>query len=261
MKTKIFILIALATLSFQFSTFNCFSQTKQTLADTNIIFYDYIPDVVLYGSISQNDSLRIDLNQDGVLDFRFYYTTFPSPMYPFVGSLNSNVNSYLFSLTNTDSLNNPSINWHTGSDFWNPLDYPDVYWGIRITNGSNNYYGWIHALGGGTKAYTMTIDKYAFCKIPNYPFHVGQTTVSTGVPIIENPDSTNVYLSNTSIIVQSGKRIKNVTVTSANGVVVALQNNINSYSASISTAGIAHGTYIVQVQFNDLSVYTKQIVI
>ena len=108
----------------------------------------------------------------------------------------------------------------------------------------------------------MTIDKFAFCKIPNYPFHKGQTTISTGIQNTNTPDSTAVYIGNSgNVIIESGKLIKYITLTSATGIIVTSQNNINSYTANISTAGIAHGTYIVQVQFADLSTYTKQIVL
>jgi len=137
---------------------------------------------------------------------------------------------------------------------------------IRLHLGAEYYYGWIHALAGYTTETnprkTITIDKYAFCKIPNYPLHLGQTEIITGISPINTPDSTSVYLTNSgnNLNVTSGKTIKNVTLTSANGVVVASQYNINGVSANLNIANIAHGAYIVQVTFNDLSSFAKQIV-
>ena len=70
MKTKFLLIITLIL-----TTFSLKSQMMQTLNDTDIIFYDYYPDVLLYGSTqtNQHDSLRIDINQDGTPDFKFYY--------------------------------------------------------------------------------------------------------------------------------------------------------------------------------------------
>ena len=231
------------------------AQTLQTLNDTNVIFHDYVPDVVLS---TPSDTLKIDINQDGLLDIQFYFHYYPFTS-PYFKTLNSNCKYASFPPTHDDSLTSSTLYWWSGDDEWtvSPGDYR---LGIKILDGTNNYYGWIHILKT-INPNTMTIDKYAFCKIANYPFLYGQTTISTNMPNINITDSTNVYLGNSgNVIVESGKLIKSLTLTSTTGVVVASQNNINSYSANISTAGIVHGTYIVQVQFTDLSIYTKQIV-
>jgi len=254
MKTRILIITIIALMSFSLK-----SQTFQTLTDTNVIFYDYIPDVVVTNPLI--DTLKIDMNQDGILDIQFYLHYY-SPGGAYVKTLTVNCNRAFFMTSNTnDSLTSSLLNWGSGDAVWTSFSNYQNRLGVRITDGVNYYYGWIHVTYSvGPQA--MTIDKYAFCKIANYPFLYGQTTINTGIHTINSPDSTNVYLGQgNSVMVESGKLIKNVTVTSATGVVVASQNNVNSYSANISTAGIAHGTYIVQVQFTDLTVFTKQIVI
>ena len=252
MKTKILILSILTVLSF--------SLMSQTLNDTNIIFVDFDPDIVLIGNINVRDSLRIDINQDGILDFKFYYQPYSGGLYPYVGSMNNNCRYNHFNVANNDSLNDPSIIWLLGNNFWG---FSDVMWGIKIISGSDDYYGWIHAICGSSNAFLMTIDKHAFCKIPNYPFHLGQTTLTSVSQNFYIPDSITVHLENSgnTVIVQSGKIIKRVILTSINGIEVATQSNINSYSTRINVTGIARGAYIVQVQFKDLTISTKQIVL
>jgi hypothetical protein len=247
---KIIFIITLTLISFLL---------KSQTIDTNVIFHDYIPDIVL--SNPQTDTLNIDINQDGLLDLRFYiYSMSPAPE-PFVKTLNGNCQISFFSHSTTDTLTSSLIHWGSGNYQWTYFNTYDRI-GVKITNNTYIYYGWVKAtVSGGYGSRIITIDKYAFCKIANYPFLYGQTSTITNVPIINMEDSTNVYVINNSVIIQSGKVIKNVTLTSIIGSVVASQNNVNSTSANISTAGLANGTYIVQVQFVDNSIFTKQIVI
>ena len=233
------------------------SQVLGTLTDTNVVYYDYIPDIVV--SNPQTDTLKIDINQDGILDVQFYLHYYPATNC-YIKTLNSNCKIAFWGITNNNDTIPSLLYWLSGDKYWYYNDYQSRL-AIRITDGVNYYYGWVH-VSYSNPPQALTIDKYAFCKIANYPFLYGQTTISTGIHTINSTDSTNVYLTQgNSVIIESGKLIKNVKVTSTTGAVVALQNNVNSNNATINTAGIAHGTYIVQVQFTDLSVYTKQIVL
>ncbi|MEI6851482.1 MAG: T9SS type A sorting domain-containing protein [Bacteroidota bacterium] len=257
MKTKLFLITTFVLL-----TFFAKSQSLQLTSDTNVIFHDFIPDTSLFCNLIQHDSLRIDINQDGVMDFKIFYGPF-SDCYPYVGCLNSNTRFYYFNDNDLDSLNNPSIPWIAGVNFWTPTQNQGVKFGVKIISGGKNYYGWIRAMGGpNISGVPLIVDKYAFCKIPNYPFHLGQTEIVTNVSPVIAPDNTNIYVANSgnNLVIHSGKIIKNVTLTSLNGVVVLFVDYINSNESSLSISGIAHGTYIVQVQFSDLSIYTKQIV-
>jgi hypothetical protein len=247
---KIIFIITLTLMSFLL---------KSQTIDTNVIFHDYIPDVVL--SNPQTDTLNIDINQNGLLDLRFYLRWYPSQD-PRVKTLNSNIHISFIIPTHNDSLTSSSLFWLIGDYLVRLSSIYGDHIGVKISNGSNDYYGWVHAIVSGSYPYEIiTIDKYAFCKIANYPFLYGQTSTITNVPVINEQDSTNVYVINNSVIIQSGKVIKNVTLTSIAGSLVASQNNVNSTSAYISTSGLAHGTYIVQVLFVDNSIFTKQIVI
>ena len=221
--------------------------------DTNLIFYDYNPDILL---ANDTDKLSIDVNQDGILDYIFYCLNYSGGPDPYFRNLDTNCSFSAFTVDSNDSLDMPSIIWHTGNWFW----YDDIIFGLKFMLGNNIYYGWIQATTIGSPI-RISVDKYAFCKIPNYPFQVGQTEIITSIASQESNDSTVVYVSDSGsgVVVQSSKTITNVSLTNIQGVVVSSQSYINSGNATISTAGFAHGTYIVQVKFSDGGVFTKQI--
>ena len=228
---------------------------QQLLNDTNVIFFNYNPDVLL----SEFDSLSIDINQDGIVDVIFHIKNTPPDLIAFI-LLKNNWQVSFMPPNSSDSLST-LVYWWSGDRAWWDSDYDRL--GIKITIGSDIYYGWIHANISTTYPTTITIDKYAFCKIANYEFLWGQTEIITSIASQESNDSTVVYVSDSGsgVVVQSSKTITNVSLTNIQGVVVSSQSYINSGNATISTAGFAHGTYIVQVKFSDGGVYTKQVVL
>jgi hypothetical protein len=255
MKTKLFLMAVIISLSFTVK-----SQSHVIQNDSIFFVFDFIPDTILeYNTATgYNESLSIDLNQDGIYDFNFYYLVKSGGYEDRYHNLTADCRYHMYHITDTIALNNPSIVWNSGSTFWLALDTLSVYFGIKIIDGSNNYYGWIKAriqLG------RMIIDKYAFCKIPNYPLHLGQTEI-VGIQEINAPEITHIYLANSgnTVIVYSGKTIKKVSVFNATGSLVASQQNVNATTANVSMAGLAHGTYLVQVVFGDMSSYARQVV-
>jgi hypothetical protein len=264
MKTKLFLLI----LSISLSIHGKAQPSLITTCDSNFLIHDYVPDTILYGVTglyNHGDFLSIDINDDGILDFKYYYVFTSGGLYRYIGNLNTNCSYSHFSTTDTISLVNPTIFWYSGALYWSYLDFKDRIFALRLQIGSDYYYGWIHAMAGytdevPTSRATITVDKYAFCKIPNYPLHLGQTEI-VGIQENSTPDSTHMYLANSgnTLIVNSGKTIKNVTVFNATGSLVASQQNINASTANVSMAGLAHGTYLVQVVFGDMSSYARQV--
>lgn len=234
------------------------SQNREILTDTNVIFHDYIPDVIV--TDPYNDTLKIDINQDGILDFQFCINYYPAPI-PYLLVLNVNCKiGFFMNSNNSDSLLNPLIYWCSGNCYWDYDDYQNKL-GVRLTVGADYYYGWV-AVTYTRQPPKYVIDSYAFCKIPNYPFLYGQTEISTGTPKNNISDNIKIFTSasGSSLMVESEKQIKSVTITNTNGVIVVDQKNIKSNNAEIGVAGLAHGTYIVKVQFADSKIYTQQIV-
>lgn len=253
MKKQIFITLAIILMSLTLK-----SQQLQILNDTNVIFYDFVPDTSI--SFDTNNTLNLDINHDNIFDLQFNFVNNSSYLNAYIRVMNSNcMLSFLYTAMNNDTLTNNLIVWRSGNNFWNSYDCPEKI-GIRFTNGNTYYYGWIRAY---INAGAVFVDKYAFCKIPNYPFLYGQTEIITNISTPDTIGNTSVYLSNSGSIIsiQSEKIIKQVKLTSSLGATIAIQNNVNSNSASISTSGLAHGTYIVRVQFFDHTFYTTQIVL
>ena len=225
--------------------------------DSNIIYYDFNPDTLLIPF----ETLSIDINQDSVNDLNFYFI-YPSEIILQVTSLNTNCNYAFISNSYNDSLTNSMLTWHTGAYYWN-WDWNIERLGIKYSSNTDTYYGWLHGIALAEYPPKLIVDKFAFCKIANYPFLWGQTEIITSIASQESNDSTVVYVSDSGsgVVVQSSKTITNVSLTNIQGVVVSSQSYINSGNATISTAGFAHGTYIVQVKFSDGGVYTKQVVL
>lgn len=229
------------------------SQYIQSINDTNITFYDYIPDITLFDDTS---SLTIDMNQDNIPDISFFYDKpLSGGRYPYIKNTNNNVNFSYFNSTNTDTLNNPSIIWRSGNCFYATTETDD-YWGVKFINGSDLYYGWIHLTPLNLN---IVVDKYAFCKIRNYPFKLGQTTLTTHIPDINNQDCTTISLTNSKIIIHSEKTIYSVSFLNITGVILASQNNINLNNTSINVSNLAHGSYIIKVQFINKTIFSKLI--
>ena len=234
------------------------SQTLETLTDTNVIFHDYIPDIIVTNPYT--DTLKIDLNQDGVLDVQFYIHYYPAPI-PYVLTLSSNCHLGFFKYINTsDSLLNSAIVWLSGDVYWND-DYYQNKLGVRLTVGTDHYYGWV-AVTYTRQPPKYVIDKYAFCKIANYPFLYGQTEISTGIPKNSASDEANIRISDSGNIVsiESIKQINSITITNTNGINVVSRNKIRSNNVEISISDLTKGMYIIQVQFTDSKIFTKQIV-
>ncbi|MBN2175760.1 MAG: hypothetical protein JW731_16640 [Bacteroidales bacterium] len=229
MKTIIFALIIILVLPLFLKS--------QIEVDTNVIFIDYDPDIVL---LNNDDTLSIDANQDGIFDYLFYYELYSSVRYPYFRNLNPNCKYSLFLPDSEDTLNNPSIEWYSGEWFW----YEDIMFGLKINSDNDNFYGWIHASSSPS---TIVVDKFAFCKIPDYPFHLGQTTLTGLTSIADISGDIKVFTENAgnTLVIQSEKIMDFMRLISINGTEVFLHNNINSMSAKINVTGIVRGAYIL----------------
>jgi len=104
MKTTIITLLIISgILIFQQS----YSQIITT--DTNFIICDFVPDIIVD---QYNKSLKIDINQDSILDIEFYFVSSSDGGYFNIQPLNNNCQFALNLLTsNTDSLVNDKLHW------------------------------------------------------------------------------------------------------------------------------------------------------
>lgn len=250
-KITILISLLLATSNFKAQT------------DTNVIFFDYIPDTIINSMPGLSDTVKIDINLDGTDDLMFYQKTW-SFKQDMIKILHANCQFAFFDSTYSDSLTNPSLIYHGSTigsgSVWPPQDDRGRI-AVRLIDGADYYYGWIRAVLTYDYPRSITIDKYAFCKIANYPFLFGQTELATSVNEILNEHNTQVYFngSTANIVIQSDKQLKEVKLVNMLGATVKSFNNVNALNTNISTNNLAHGNYIVQVKFKDASVYAVQV--
>jgi hypothetical protein len=220
---------------------------------------------VLYGSITNLDSLRIDINEDGFLDFRFHYKPFSGGLYFYVGSLNSNCTYHNFSISDTISLNNSTIIWNSGEMFWDNFSLIDRMFAIKLKFGVDEYYGWIHAIAGHTKDGTMTIDKYAFCKISNFPFHLGQTelisSINEFVKESEISISPNPFTQSTQITLPQTYRSITLEVYNLQGQQVAQYQYANCDKIQLMRNHLGSGLYFLKLTLDDGVVRTGKVVV
>lgn len=257
MKTKLFFTTIFA---FVF-IIKGYSQT-----DTNIIITDLNPDVYIWHTNylqSHTDSFKIDINDDDTLDIKFYFLNTKYSMH-YIAPLNAKCFFAFFDPSNNDSLSSSQIHWYSYPFQWLIPLVDSVRLGIKFVNGNDVYYGWVRALTKNEGPYikSYTIDKYAYCKMPNYPLLWGQTEITTSIPD-EKMCTTGIVtisLNNDQVLINSKNVIQNVTVTGITGTEVLTKTGINSKSAEINIGNIAHGTYIVRIEHKDGTVYTKQIV-
>jgi len=258
MKTTIItLLIIIGTLLFQ----RAYSQTTKS----SIIYHDYIPDLSLS---SAADTIKIDINEDGVLDIEFYFRNTSTGGVFFTKSLTGNCQyTYFYFPTsyNTDSLTSDSLHWISS-----PVEYIEYFYhgkiGLKFSFAGLSYYGWLLVkdswVGGLNGKLILTIDKYAFCTIPNYPLLWGQTEIITGTNELKEDTGIKVYAtdSGSQLVVQSSDVIKSIRVIDLLGATVVVKDNIRDKQATLSTKGLVHGTYIVKVTNSNLKEYTSKIV-
>jgi len=258
MKTIIIIItLTLSILSLQ----KLYSQENSN--KSNILFHDLQPDVVLMNALT--DSFIIDINEDLINDVILYLEHTSSGNWALIKSLNQNCQYSLINYYLNDSLSIKSINWHSeafiflGEQKYNNIEKI----GIKIISKDLNYYGWIKVIFSIINMnIAITIDKYAFCTIPNYPLLWGQTEIVTGTSDLKEDSDIKVYTtdSGNQLVVQSGEVIKSIRVIDLLGATVVVKDNIRDKQATLSTKGLVHGTYIVKITNSNLKEYTSKIV-
>jgi len=261
MKTLLFLIISLIL--------SCICNNMHAQSDTNFIYHDWFPDVYIYASdapLYYPPPFQIDVNQDGFFDieFKFQQMSAGGPT-PFIKCLNGNTYFGYFSIEAGDSITNTSHHWRnnfiTSDNQWLG-DRDKTRIAIKIKNGENNYFGWIkveYKIETPIKV-SYTFDKYALCKIPNYPIVFGQIGITTFIDIPEKTEADIIIDENSNVIVTSLKEIKSLTIINIYGASVLLKDNIHSKEAIINISSIAKGAYFVRVRYFDDSLYVGKIV-
>ena len=169
------------TLLILISSLRLFAQQSE------IIYRDFEPDTCKYVTWSVYgegiDSLKIDLDFDGTIDFWVSGYIQHGALLP---TAYVSDGWWLCYPEENTILDNDSIAWKNYS-FWPDGCFNGRY-GFKKQHKGNYYYGWMIAFCDMKPAKShiedigrnIYIDKFAFCTIPNYPLHWGQTSL-TGI--------------------------------------------------------------------------------
>lgn len=252
--------------------------TVFSLAQENkIIFTDFEPDLSIEALTATDfgDTVKVDLDQDGTIDFNMYIGVMNSTMvrYVFVSSswyFRCCANSiYTYGYTDEyDTLvpepHHPAI-WGTPGTFWELLWEPDTthfmefYMGFRKVVNDDNYYAWAriymyrnlngqghHPQHGDFDIVSAYFDQMAYCTLPNYPLRWGQ--ISTDVTdVFENTAFATLHPNPTSdVITVSGQDLKNGEVFNALGQRIASVKSID-HQLTIDLICQPAGIYFVNV--------------
>ncbi len=248
-----------------------------------IIYTDVNPDQVLS---SNGQSYNIDLNNDLTNDFTITLniaTTFgtqgrTTSWTPDITPLNSNAvlnsatypnvlnsgatigSSGTFDTNNTQILGYHKFWTSNGRSYsatygpWN--NQTDKYIGLRLTVGSNTYYGWVR-ISVANQYKSVTIKDFAYENANGVPIKAGGGPVGIrkidGMNLLVNQTSGQLNISATQL---QGATIKLMDMSGK----VHKQQTATSSQLTLSTDGLAKGVYLVAVRKED-AVETEKIII
>lgn len=230
-------------------------KAQYSYSTSTMFYYDYEPDIILQDPIK--DTLRIDINNDKILDIQMYSHYYPATNFYFK-TLNKNCLITFFLKTNlNDTLSSKNLNWLSGDWLWISYDYQNKL-GVKLIEGDSSYYGWV-SFKYTNPPQLMTIYDYAFCKIPNYPLVFGQKEIKTGISEDKKEELT-IKILNENLHIQTKKKIQQVYLYAINGEIVYKSNSLANNEKKVALQAFPHGSYILQVEFEDSTKASTKIV-
>ncbi len=243
-----------------------------------VTYFDIDPDSVLiemWGSGEKTETYELDLNHDGINDYKFqsYYQISPGHTYrnATVEPLNNSevclVQSGLIDpdpmysgcmLSNdlawTNSMSTLSLYWFSGYNYtgsagiWNNIY--DKFMGLRLVVNNDTLYGWVRI--------TMTPPRIIFKDYAWYRdvTHIGENSEIHNVSIFPNPVKDILCFSfEDDLMLPNEYSIKNI-----QGETVLSGNNISANFYCIQFNHLPDGLYILQLRYNNDIVNRKIII-
>lgn len=141
--------------------------------------------------------------------------------------------------------------WKSEITLWDWDDTGDYHeqMGVRIIIDGEKYYGWFHQRGHSSYDFPfkkwVSIDRMAFCTIPDYPLRWGQTKISTGVD--ENSEGVFAVYPNPAkqSITLIGQQISEARLYRVTGQLVATKQGEGTESLTMDISGLPSGLYFV----------------
>lgn len=218
---------------------------KTQAQEFEIIYTDFDPDLTLVESINSNDSIVLDIDNDGIDDLKFFFVfyQFTVPVYQALNGWN------LCGVSDSTFLNSEILQWRE-SYYLQPYT---TYIGMKKVVGTDCYYAWFYTYDGqtktqkGTKAATLFIDRTAYSPLPNYPLQAGQTSYYNEVNentvqpfVVVHPNPTN------GLVTITGKKLNSAEVFNAFGQRVTTKTGEGN-QLIVDLSGQPAGLYFVNV--------------
>ena len=203
--------------------------------ESPILYTDFEPDLCIeeLSPYDSHDTLKIDLDQDGTIDFKMYIKAHYSTQVRYVYVTSSwdfrycynSIYSYGYMDENDSIIPNHPF-WAEANDTWELLWYPDQYMefimGFRKTVNDDIYYAWAKIYmyrnlnGNGYQPgpgvfdiVSAYCDDMAYCTIPNYPLRWEQTEIETPSPSPIVPDLYTIGYKDNNSATRTAKLYKN----------------------------------------------------
>ena len=218
--------------------------------ESKIIFNHFDPPMTIMWQ-SNSDTLKMDFDQDGVIDFGICWLSSPKPWTPYFFSLGTNCEFAIHSVGDTSTIASIT-HWQHDNQY---MSYDDEYeWGIRMRHENQYYYGWAYTSTFNEPYPGMPFNKIyialhdiAFCTIPNYPLHFGQTSADWDLMQNEANYFASIHPNpTTGQVTITGKDLKQAEVFNALGQHVATEQG-EGERMTVDISALPAGIYFVNV--------------
>lgn len=226
-------------------------------------FHSRLCSQVIYTDIADatpNATFSLDLNNDLIVDFIFYYGSgvMCSPQnnnaysgnliggfhLPWALSFSNRICDTLATWYNTTNPGTMASGTSTG--YW--VGETNKYLALKLIVGTNTYYGWAR-FDVSTTSSSFTIKDYAYESTPNACIQAGQTIL--GITEKSNNETFSIFPNpfNSYTSIQTTYCLKNATVTIYNsfGHISKQVNNISGKIVSLSRDNLSSGVYLIKL--------------
>lgn len=219
-------------------------------------------------TITENNSLNFDFNNDGTTEFTFELTggtvgaMFNSDDVNFVtfGTISTEGWDVIRPLTMGTTIGSSSNFGALGDAYINPFwaaanqmfTNGDSYIGTTFKIGTNKYYGWILVNFNND---VITVKKYAYNNVANQNLTAGQATgvedaEMNSISFFPNPTQDVIHIEN-------GESIKSISIFTINGQLLKVETAIQTI---LSLQDYPVGIYILNIVKTDGQQYTEKII-
>jgi hypothetical protein len=215
----------------------------------------------------------VDLDGDGTNDFWFNaYNNGTGGYFLFFDNLNPSVNGivgatssgYLYptnipqgdfigsSIAFNTSFSYGSLNFAGG--YGNFIGVTDAYIGVRFSDGTDNFYGWIR-VDVSSDAQTWTVKDFAYNSTPDTRIEAGQLPLS----VKENKRNTNIFVDADNVNIMTDGSLMNAKVDVVNMLGQSVAKTVITSNATAIAKSFGSGIFIVRISDENGKVITRKI--